>query len=140
MAGSITRIHCVWLPTLNTPPPHPPPCPRTLCPVAAVGAGDADVPAGRQTINLQGKADAVREAYHILLGNIRKYLPNLPPGMVPPPLNVPKSSYAPGAGAAGGRGSGAAGGSGRYGAPAAGGDSRAAAYPGAPPPPPRSYR
>jgi hypothetical protein len=41
----------------------------------------------RQDIVLHGPPERVREAYHLLLGNIRKYGPaNLPAGAVPNPL------------------------------------------------------
>lgn len=43
----------------------------------------------RQQIILHGTAERVREAYHLLLGNIRKYGPNLPDGAVPAPLPFP---------------------------------------------------
>ena len=44
----------------------------------------------RQEIVLHGPPERVREAYHLLLGNIRKYGPtNLPAGAVPNPLPFP---------------------------------------------------
>jgi hypothetical protein len=49
---------------------------------AAASAGQQ-----RQEIVLHGPPERVREAYHLLLGNIRKYGPaNLPAGAVPNPL------------------------------------------------------
>lgn len=55
------------------------------CCAAAAAAGQT-----RQEIVLHGPPERVREAYHLLLGNIRKYGPtNLPAGAVPNPLPFP---------------------------------------------------
>jgi hypothetical protein len=60
----------------------------------------------RQQIVLHGTAERTREAYHLLLGNIRKYTPNLAPGAVPAPLPFPHRPASGGAGGGGGRGGG----------------------------------
>jgi hypothetical protein len=63
-------------------PPCAPSALSLLLPAAATAANQS-----RQEIVLHGPPERVREAYHLLLGNIRKYGPtNLPPGAVPNPL------------------------------------------------------
>lgn len=66
-----------------------------VCPAAATAQNQS-----RQEIVLHGPPERVREAYHLLLGNIRKYGPtNLPAGAVPNPLPFPNRG-----GGGGGRG------------------------------------
>jgi hypothetical protein len=66
-------------------------CVSTAKPAAATAANQA-----RQEIVLHGAPERVREAYHLLLGNIRKYGPaNLPAGAVPNPLPFNARAGAP---------------------------------------------
>ncbi|WIA11677.1 hypothetical protein OEZ85_011775 [Tetradesmus obliquus] len=75
---------------------------RTGVRIEVVGPADG---ANRQQIVLHGTAERTREAYHLLLGNIRKYAPNLAPGAVPAPLPFPHRPSSGGGSAGRGGGS-----------------------------------
>lgn len=88
-----TQVRCMYLTVfvavLSTPP--------VLCTAPADNAT-------RQHIVLHGTAERVREAYHLLLGNIRKYGPSLPAGAIPQPLPFPNRPPSAAERGAGGRG------------------------------------
>ncbi|KAF6256728.1 hypothetical protein COO60DRAFT_1702205 [Scenedesmus sp. NREL 46B-D3] len=106
---------------------------RTGVRIEVVGPGEGS---NRQQIILHGTAERTREAYHLLLGNIRKYAPNLAPGAVPAPLPFPHRpvSGAGGGGRGGGRHGDRPSPSSREGNRGYGGSRGGGA--GAPPPPP----